>query len=71
MMARDMNEPFATSPQVLKKRLDEKRLLASVETKRGTLTVRRTIAGSQIPVLHFFRTTILPEAPDDEDTDAR
>ena len=55
IMARDMNEPFATSPQVLKKRLHENGLLASIDAKRETLTVRRTIAGSSISVLHFSR----------------
>jgi hypothetical protein len=71
MMARDMNEPFETSEQTLKKRLFEKRLLASVEAKHETLTVRRTIAGSKMPVLHFLRSTLLQEASDDEDNDVR
>ncbi|MGD1092678.1 MAG: DUF3854 domain-containing protein [Bryobacteraceae bacterium] len=71
LMARDMNEPFATSEQTLKKRLFEKGLLASVEAKRETLTVRRTIAGSKISVLHFLRDTLLPEAADDEGDDVR
>jgi hypothetical protein len=71
MMARDMNEPFETSPQILKKRLSEKGLLASVEPKHETLTVRRSIAGSTKSVLCFLRSTLLPEAPDDEDDDDR
>jgi hypothetical protein len=71
IMARDMNEPFATSPQTLKKRLSEKGWLASIDAKRETLTVRRTIAGSTIPVLHFSRSMLLPEAPDAEDSDVR
>ena len=66
IMARDMNEPFATSPQTLKKRLSEKGMLASVEVKRQTLTVRRTIAGSTMSVLHFSRNTLLPDALDDD-----
>jgi hypothetical protein len=72
MMARDMNEPFAASEQTLKKRLSERGLLASVDTARETLTVRRTIAGSKKSVLHLLRSTLLPEAPDDEeDNDVR
>jgi Domain of unknown function (DUF3854) len=71
MLARDMNEPFATSEQTWKKRLSEKGLLASVEATRETLTVRRTIAGSKISVLHILRNTLLPEAPDDENDDDR
>ena len=69
IMARDMNEPFATSPQTLKKRLSEKGLLASIDAKRETLTVRRTIAGSTTSVLHFSRSALLPEAPAAEDND--
>jgi hypothetical protein len=42
VMARDMNESLALSEQTLKKRLAEKGLLASVDSKRETLTVRRT-----------------------------
>jgi hypothetical protein len=71
MMARDMNEPFTTSPQVLKKRLHENGLLASIDAKRETLTVRRTIAGLSMSVLHFSKSTLLPEAPDAEDNDVR
>ena len=71
VMARDMNEPFATSPQVLKKRLSENGLLASIDAKRETLTVRRTIAGSSISVLHFSRSRLLPEEPGREDDDVR
>jgi hypothetical protein len=69
MMVRDMSEPFAVSEQTLNKRLSEKGLLASVDAKRQTLTVRRTIAGSKRSVLHFLRNTLLPEALDDEDND--
>ncbi len=71
VMARDMNEPFTTSPQTLKKRLFEKGLLASVETKRQTLTVRRAIAGSTHHVLHFSKNTLLPDAQAAEDDDVR
>jgi hypothetical protein len=71
IIARDMNEPFATSPQILKKRLHENGLLASIDAKRETLTVRRAIAGSTISVLHFLKNTLLPETPDDEDNDVR
>ena len=68
---RDLGEQLAVGEQTLKKRLHEKGLLASVDEKRQTLTVRRTIAGSSKPVLHFLRSTVLPEAPDEEDDDDR
>jgi hypothetical protein len=68
---RDVGEQLAVSEQTLKKRLREKGLLVSIDEKRQTLTVRRTIAGTSKDVLHFLRSTILPEAPDDEDGDDR
>ncbi len=66
--AREGGEELSVSEQTLKKRLHEKRLLASVDQPRGTLTVRRTICGSMKNVLHFSRATLLPQASDaDED----
>ena len=56
--------------QTLKKRLRDKKLLASVDEKHETLTVRRILAGTSKSVLHFRRTTLLPEASDG-DEDAR
>jgi hypothetical protein len=66
-MARDTGEPLAVSEQTLKKRLREKGLLASVDRTRGTLTIRRMIGGTTTDVLHLFRTTLLPEGPEEED----
>jgi hypothetical protein len=64
MAARDAGEALPVSEQTLNKRLNEKGLLASVDQKRETLTVRRTLAGSKKSVLHFSRGTLLPEEPD-------
>lgn len=58
---RDGGESLSVSGPTLNKRLKEKGLLKSTDTKRGTLTIRRTIAGSQHDVLHFVRRTLLPE----------
>ena len=70
MAARDCGEPFAISEHTLKKRLREKNLLASIDTKRETLTVRRIIRGSSKTILHFLRSTILPDVSDsDEDAE--
>jgi hypothetical protein len=66
-----VGEQLAVTEQTLKKRLHEKGLLASIDDKRQTLTIRRFIGGSSKQVLHFLRSTILPEAPDDEDGDDR
>ena len=64
---RDSGEVLAVSEQTLKKRLRDKNLLASTDTKRETLTVRKTIAGSKKEVLHLSRATLLFEEPDDCD----
>ena len=66
-IARDTGEPLAVSEQTLKKRLREKGLLASVEQKRETLTIRRSIGGTATDVLHLWRTTLLAEDPEEED----
>jgi hypothetical protein len=71
MAARDAGEPFAISEQTLKKRLREKGLLASVDTKRETLTLRRMICGSSHEVLHFRRGTVLPETAEDPPEEMR
>jgi hypothetical protein len=60
---RDVGEALAVTEQTLKTRLREKGLLSSVDDKRETLTVRRSICGSTKDVLHLLRTTILPEVP--------
>ena len=60
-------ESLPVSEQTLKKRLHEKGLLASIDAKRQTLTVRRTLGGASRSVLHFSRATVLPEAPEAED----
>lgn len=67
LVGRDLGELLTVSEQTLKKRLHEKGLLASVDLKRETLAVRRTIGGSSKEVLHLFRNTLLPEGHDQED----
>jgi hypothetical protein len=62
-MARDTGEALPVSEQTLKKRLRDKGLLASVDKKRETLTIRRSIGGTSPDVLHLWRTTLLPEGP--------
>jgi hypothetical protein len=70
MAERDVGDVLAISEQTLRKRLNEKGMLASVDEARQTLTVRRTLGGSSKSVLHFLRVTVLPEASDgDEDAE--
>jgi hypothetical protein len=66
---RDAGEVLTVSEQTLKKRLHEKGLLAAVDDKRQTLTVRRRIAGSYRDVLYLLRNTVLPDESDEPDTD--
>jgi hypothetical protein len=69
LAGRDLGEVLTVGEHTLKKRLHEKGFLASVDASRETLTVRRSIGGTSKSVLHFLRSTILPEVSDaDEDT---
>jgi hypothetical protein len=67
LAARDSGETFAISEHTLRKRLYEKGFLASVDEARETLTLRRSFSGSSKNVLHFLRSTILPEVSDGND----
>jgi hypothetical protein len=70
MVSRDAGEVLAISEQTLRKRLHEKGFLVSVDRARETLTVRKNISGSSRGVLHFRRSTIVPEVSGgDEDTE--
>jgi hypothetical protein len=66
-------EALTISAQTLRKRLKEKGLLASVDEKRQTLTVRRTIEGVKdrgvlhLRLLSLFSGVEKPDEPDDED----
>ncbi len=60
--ARAVGDALPVSEQTLKKRLREQGLLASVDAKRETLTIRRSIGGVVHDVLHFHRGTLLPRA---------
>ena len=66
---RDAGESLPIALPTLKKRLKEKGLLASVDQKRQTHTIRRTICGSTRDVLHLSRDTLLPPALAEEEQD--
>jgi hypothetical protein len=66
---RDSGESLSLTDQVLRKRLHEKGLLASVESGRETLTIRKSIGGCSRRVLHLARAVLLPEDPENEITD--
>lgn len=66
---RESGESLAVSEQILRKRLHEKGLLASVDRSRGTLLVRRNILGTARSVLHLSRGVIHLEDPELGDMD--
>jgi hypothetical protein len=70
MAARDSGESFTISEPTLRKRLRDKDLLASVDEKHETLTVRRKISGCSKAVFHFRRCIVLPEPAEDGADDA-
>lgn len=65
-LAKEQNEQTLVSAGALWKRLKEKGFLASVEAKRGTLTVRKVLDGAQRAVLHLKASSVLPDEPDDK-----
>lgn len=66
-IGREGGEAIAVAPKTLAKRLHERGLLVSTEAERGTLTVRRTLAGARRTVLHLSAESVLPRAPGDEE----
>jgi hypothetical protein len=69
-MARKGGDSIGVTSQTLRKRLKEHGLLASVDAKRETLTVRRTLEGKQRDVLHLISSQLAPPAPDEPDNSA-
>jgi hypothetical protein len=69
LLGRDTGESIPVTEQTLRRRLREKGLLASVDTAHQTITVRRTIEGTQKDVLHFLRSVIFPKASGTESQD--
>jgi hypothetical protein len=73
-LAREQNESFAVSANTLRRRLNEKGLLASTDSTRGKLTVRKTLQGARREVLHIAWTGTAsapptgPTGPEGEET---
>jgi hypothetical protein len=58
-LAREGNEPLPVGKTTLHKRLHERGILASTGPTRGTLTVRKTLAGRRREVLHIHSQSVL------------
>jgi hypothetical protein len=63
-VGRDLGETLSVTELILRRRLRENGLLASVDEARGTLTVRRSIMGATRDVLHLTRSTFVAEISD-------
>jgi hypothetical protein len=69
-MGRKGGDSIGVTSQTLRKRLKEHGLLASVDIKRETLTVRRTLEGKQRDVLHLLSSQFAPPNLDEPDKSA-
>ncbi len=73
--ARDQNDCFSITPHTLRRRLKEQELLATTDTTRKKLTVRKTLQGARRDVLHIAwaglppAPTTGPTGPEDEADD--
>ena len=65
-LAVDQGQSFPISPRTLHSRLHDRGLLASTDTAREVLTVRRTLEGQRRSVLHLH-THLLYHRPDQPD----
>lgn len=54
-LGRDTGEALTVAPRTLRQRLHDRGLLVSRDAARGTLSVRRTIEGRRLAVLHLHR----------------
>src|SRR3989440_13062962 len=52
-LGQEIGDRIALTPQTLRKRLKERGILATCETQRRMLTVRRTLEGQRREVLHL------------------
>jgi hypothetical protein len=68
-LGQEIGDRIALTPQTLRKRLKERGILATCETQRRMLTVRRTLEGQRREVLHLHREALSSTGdPDFADT---
>jgi hypothetical protein len=61
-LGQEVGDRLPLTPQTLRRRLKEAGALASSETKRRMLTVRRTLEGQRREVLHLRKETVSPSS---------
>jgi hypothetical protein len=69
-LARHQGNELPVSARTLRKRLKERGLLASTDSEREVLTVRRTLEGKRREVLHLRTSLLWAEKPDQPDQHA-
>jgi hypothetical protein len=68
-LGRGVGDPLTVTPQTLRKRLNQRGLLASTDQARQTLTVRRTLEGKRRDVLHLHASTLELSDQDEHEPD--
>jgi hypothetical protein len=69
-LGQDIGDRIALTPQTLRKRLKERGILATCETQRRMLTVRRTLEGQRREVLHLRAEALCASTGDADAHDA-
>ncbi|MGH2689623.1 MAG: DUF927 domain-containing protein, partial [Actinomycetota bacterium] len=65
-LGQEVGDRLPLTPQTLRRRLKEHGALASSESKRRMLTVRRTLEGQRREVLHLHKQTLSPSSGDSD-----
>src|SRR5712692_9869818 len=63
-LGQEIGDRIVLTPQTLRKRLKERGILATCETQRRILTVRRTLEGQRREVLHLHREALCASTAD-------
>src|SRR5207244_814788 len=70
-LGQEIGDRIALTPQTLRKRLKERGILATCETQRRMLTVRRTLEGQRREVLHLHREALCASTGDADFADTQ
>jgi hypothetical protein len=70
-LGQEIGDRIALTPQTLRKRLKERGILATCETQRRMLTVRRTLEGQRREVLHLHREALCASTGDSDFPDTQ
>lgn len=70
-LGQEIGDRIALTPQTLRKRLKERGILATCETQRRMLTVRRTLEGQRREVLHLQREALCASTGDSDFADTQ